>query len=187
MFKQSYRQLAISACLCSLSLFLTACSSNDTYTKIEPADAYITVNPYSSIDTITEQLYSPILIEHALNSNDNTSINIDDNTDVISKSTIDWINNLDESKDVKNLLFRFANSVQEAISIENDQPNNIKGPIMYNLVQTGYDLILYKGIADGKKLLDEVANHICDTRAKTIKYMHFLQEFEPAKTNITSI
>ncbi len=163
------------------SLLLVGCSSSQGYANRAAYEEYIFIDQNSSLQEITNDLYSPVLIEHALTL-DKAKLISSDNKDGIPEKISMWINNLNESDDVKVMLRRFASSVQDAILVDDNMSQSIKGPIMYDLVQAGYNVMLYKGMDEGRKLLDEISSQLCDTRAKTIKYMLFLQDFEPADT-----
>lgn len=131
-------------------------------------------------DNVAINLYSTTIEEQALHIDKSQLISTDSDDDGIPDNVSNWISELNEDKIVANALRRFAQSIQNAILLEADASTNISGPIMYNIVQSGYDIMLIKGMQSGKKLLDTVADQMCDTRAKSVKYMHFLKNFEPA-------
>lgn len=132
------------------------------------------------------ELYAPVIEEQALRVDKSQLITVDSNEDGIPDQVDAWISELNEPKVVTTALRRFAQSIQNAILLEGEVSTNISGPIMYNIVQSGYDIMLFKGVQDGRKLLDSLADQICDTRVKSVKYMHFLKNFEPAN-NIRQI
>ena len=58
---------------------------------------------------------------------------------------------------------------------------------MYNIVQSSYDVMLKKGQASGRKLLDEISLRLCDTSDKNMRYQLFLQSFNPTQVYASNL
>ncbi len=108
-------------------------------------------------------------------SSDLLIIKSDSNDNGVADGVDSWISSLDEDILVKNALRSFARSIQEAVLFK--PYSSSSSVIVNNLIDSGTDVLALKGHDEGRKLLDTVADKVCDTRLKAVKYSRFLSMF----------
>ena len=166
-----------------LGTTLIGCSSQNAQFENEN----LTTTSSNQIAMVSSSLNLSTSNEKVLNSKKINKALINHYQKMLPNDLYVYIDSLNESDNIKESLFKFALNVKNAINLGLDENNNIKGPIMYNIMQSSYDVMLKKGQASGRKLLDEISLRLCDTSDKNMRYQLFLQSFNPTQVYASNL